>query len=68
MRTRHTPLILVAMCVAALLYFPLSTANMDEDDDRPVPYRDAAKLTFIGCTFFANLSGLAAHLWLRHAA
>lgn len=68
MRTRYTPFFLGAMCVAALLYFPLSAANVDEDDDRPVPYRDAAKLTFIGCTVFANLSGLAVHLWLRHAA
>lgn len=66
LKVRYTPLILSAMCISAWLYFPLSAANVDEDDDRPVPYREAAKLTFIACTAFANLAGLAAFFWLRH--
>lgn len=56
---RHLPIALAAVCIASLIYLPLSVAGESEDDDRPVPFMWRLRMGFVVCLGSACLAALS---------
>lgn len=53
--------LLIALSIAGMLYLPLSTASLSDDDDSPVPILDWVKVTSAIVLSAASLAAIGAH-------